>query len=196
MPQGRVFAFEMEDLSHAIALKNVALNRLDRVRVILSAVGAAPGEVSYERPAEERWPDPTRRLATDPPSDVDGEAGSPTRVRVPMTTLDHFFADEPVLPDVVKIDVEGADLQVLKGMADILARARPLLFLELHPKSLRAFSNTADEVLAYLEAAGYECRLLDAFRYRAGEQTRPLPVAAGATLHENSMLLCSPRASG
>jgi FkbM family methyltransferase len=57
--------------------------------------------------------------------------------------------------DIVKIDVEGAELDVLRGMTAILKQLRPNIIIELVPSLLEGFSATIDEVLKYLAAFDY-----------------------------------------
>ena len=52
-------------------------------------------------------------------------------VEVQAARLDQVLIDEPRV-DLVKIDVEGADLHVLRGMAELLDRCQPVLFIEDH----------------------------------------------------------------
>lgn len=192
MKAGEVHAFEMEDLSCDLVRRNVALNGLERVNVVLSAVGAEEGEVSYPRRPDETEPNPTRRLSAPKPERRARRRGKEL-VRVPMISLDRYFQGRETWPDVVKIDVEGADLQVLRGMAQIIAQAKPVLLLEVHPKSLRVFSHSVQDVMSFLEEAGYDVQLIDEFR-KPGSATAMRPVADPAALAENSMLLCRPRA--
>lgn len=57
--------------------------------------------------------------------------------------------------DFVKIDVEGAELHVLRGMASTLARFKPVLLVELEPRLLCSFGVQADDVVSYLTSIGY-----------------------------------------
>ncbi|MBX3355848.1 MAG: FkbM family methyltransferase [Phycisphaeraceae bacterium] len=52
------------------------------------------------------------------------------RVHVPTTTLDALLGSFP-RPDVVKIDVEGAELPVLRGAESLLRSVRPVLYIEV-----------------------------------------------------------------
>lgn len=54
-------------------------------------------------------------------------------LRVRSVTLDSFCAQFDVRPDVIKIDVEGAENQVLRGGREMLRLCRPVLFCEVHP---------------------------------------------------------------
>jgi FkbM family methyltransferase len=81
-------------------------------------------------------------------------------------------------PAVVKIDVEGAELPVLQGAAELLARHRPRLLLEVYEAS-------ADAITALLHADGY-----DLYDFSAGWAARQ-PVAR-AVYHT----LALPRSSG
>lgn len=51
---------------------------------------------------------------------------------VPVETLDSFFSNKKV--DLIKIDVEGFEIKVLRGAQDILKRQSPFLFIEAHNK--------------------------------------------------------------
>jgi hypothetical protein len=57
--------------------------------------------------------------------------------------------------DLVKIDVEGAELQVLRGMATILKRLRPRIIIELVPSLLEGFSTTVSAINEFLAAFHY-----------------------------------------
>ncbi len=54
----------------------------------------------------------------------------PRQIQVAGVRLDDFFAEKNAVPSLVKIDVEGAELQVLKGMQRLLERHSPVLVME------------------------------------------------------------------
>jgi FkbM family methyltransferase len=127
----RVLAVEPAP-GHATRLRaNVELNRAP-VEVIEAAVGREPGTAHLV-------------LADDGFSNrvVDGDGG----VAVPQTTLDRL-AEEHGFPAFIKIDVEGAELDVLLGGANVLSR-RPRLLIEAHSPAL------AEEIEHLLTAHGY-----------------------------------------
>jgi hypothetical protein len=69
---------------------------------------------------------------------------------VDMVALDEWIKDnDEQPPDIVKIDVEGGEILVLKGMTGLLHSAQPVLLLELHGPQ------AATESLEMLKAAGY-----------------------------------------
>ncbi len=70
-----------------------------------------------------------------------------TEARVRMVTLDQFVREKGIRPDLVKIDVEGFELEVLKGAASTLRDNRPLLLIEIQRQK--------GSVLKFLESAGY-----------------------------------------
>lgn len=54
-------------------------------------------------------------------------------IQVPTTTIDALCAEFSLAPQVIKIDVEGAELLVLKGAHDTLAKSRPIIHFSFHP---------------------------------------------------------------
>ena len=121
-PAGRVIAFEPDPANHALLLRNL-LPFGDRATARRQAVTAAPGTLTLHR-----HPDNKGKHSVFAAPDLD--AGVPVAV-----TLDGALAElgRPRV-DVIKLDVEGAEPLALVGMADTLARHRPVLFLECAPK--------------------------------------------------------------
>jgi FkbM family methyltransferase len=77
-------------------------------------------------------------------------------VAVSRTTLDRLCEDRGVTrATLVKIDVEGAELSVLRGMSRILSEMQPVIVLELEPRLLRAFETSRDAVATLLQGFGY-----------------------------------------
>ncbi|MFB1066319.1 FkbM family methyltransferase [Natrinema sp. H-ect4] len=74
-------------------------------------------------------------------------------VTVEMGRVDDI--DDTAWPDVVKIDVEGAEAAVVRGFGDRLAEIETL-FVELHPEMLPGFDSSVDEVRELIEAHGFE----------------------------------------
>ena len=70
-----------------------------------------------------------------------------------LTTLDHYCARERLRPDVIKVDVEGWELAVLRGARALLTRTPSVaLFVEMHPSVWPLIGVTKDDVLAELAA--------------------------------------------
>lgn len=67
-------------------------------------------------------------------------------------------------PDVIKIDVEGHEVKVLRGLAGVLARHRPLIFLELHPGRIRKENESLLPVIELMKRNRYGARLPDGSR--------------------------------
>jgi len=75
---------------------------------------------------------------------------------VPVTTSDAFMQEEEIdRPDLIKVDIEGADRCFLTGAAQTLARLRPIVMMEVNPAALSQFGSTAEEVLRILRGHGY-----------------------------------------
>jgi FkbM family methyltransferase len=130
-------------------LANLALNDLssDVVTVVDSALSDAPGEATFE--VLDR--DVLNRLA---PGD-----GGTTGITVPVTTLDALVGDDP--PALIKIDVEGSELLVMKGARGLLGDGPGPVLLFEHAGYCAHFGITPAEVRAFLREVGYTIYLLD-----------------------------------
>ena len=149
--RGHVYAFEPAAASRAGLARHLAINGLaDRVAIRREAVS----NVSGMRRFVEHGTDGANRIAR--PSDAHA-------VEVPALTIDDVCTASRLIPDVIKIDVEGAELDVLRGARrTIAARGAGLaLFVELHPTVWAATDTSRAEVEAELRAQRLAIEPLD-----------------------------------
>lgn len=80
------------------------------------------------------------------------------------------YAEKTGYPDVVKIDIEGAEAPALHGMRTVIREAKPTLLIETHPNKLqRNFGSNDDSVLQVLHDHGYDIEVCERFRNYTGE---------------------------
>ena len=146
----RVVALEASPAVVAMLTANVERNGLsDRVRILAKAASDSAGIV---------------RFATGP-SDQTGWGGiapaDAAGIDVPAIRIDAELADETIA--VLKIDVEGAELWVVRGCEALLRERRIRhIFFEHNATRTKELDIADDGVVTYLESMGYRCRPLDA----------------------------------
>lgn len=69
------------------------------------------------------------------------------------------YVDENTMPNIMKIDIEGAELKALKGAETLLAQEKPTLFIEVHPEYIREMGGTQQELVTILTNHGYELKI-------------------------------------
>ena len=118
----KVVAVEANPVTVPELRENIALNGLGNVIEVLEvAAWDSDGELSLLNPSATQDP-MAGTMRTVPP-----EEGLEL---VPCRRLDEVLDVDRI--DLVKIDTEGADLHVLRGMTEHIARYRPVLFIEMH----------------------------------------------------------------
>jgi FkbM family methyltransferase len=80
--------------------------------------------------------------------------GTSIPIGVEITTLDALLPQLERL-DLVKLDIEGAELHALRGATDLLARFRPLIVFEWGDQSSPIYGTTSDQIWSFFSARGY-----------------------------------------
>lgn len=146
-----IHAFEPVPSTHSELVRNIALNQLER-RIVphALALGAEPGEVKFYVPAFHGSVAASARPLF--ASDENRE------VSVQMSTLDRFAASHALERiDLVKCDVEGAELFVLRGGMPTIERTRPVLMLEMLRKWAKVYDYHPNDIVRLLTPLGYHC---------------------------------------
>lgn len=148
-PAGRVDAFEPDPVNRARLESHIADNlRAGHdapVRVHPVALASQPGTVTLFRAAGSDANHGMSSLFRDAAA---GTAETSSSHQVPTARLDQLLAAPP---DVVKIDIEGAEFDAIKGMAGILAGDRPpAMIIEHNPPSARAAGHTPADLFELL----------------------------------------------
>jgi FkbM family methyltransferase len=89
-------------------------------------------------------------------ADLSGRA-SVSQVECEIRTLDGFVKESGVAPDVIKCDVEGAELMVFRGAADTIASAKPAVFTEMLRKWSASFGYSPNDIIEWFAERGYRC---------------------------------------
>ena len=137
---GRVIAFEPVPANRARLEWAVRANVVEgSVQVVPVALGDAPGELGMWLKSEETGAGSgTAALVT---------GSGPSHLRVPVVTLDQWTAEQGVRRcDLMKLDIEGAELMMLRGAERFVAETRPLIFGEFEAYWLSTFGVTFVDV--------------------------------------------------
>ncbi len=148
----RVISYEPNTKTHARLMDNIRLNGLQNVTVRKFGLGSQPqnatlvylplmaGGASMEEKTVEQLK----------------SSGASSSEEIRITTLDRDIAETRLPPpDFIKIDVEGWEIEVLRGARCALATYSPALFLEMHGETMNEKRRKVAELVDFLEQAGY-----------------------------------------
>ena len=136
---GKVIAFEPLPKNLNYLERHLALNTSKNVTLIKAAVSNHSGKARFQ----------------EAPSSSMGKLTEQGSLEVDLVCLDELYSKQLIpVPDYMKIDVEGAEADVLNGARHLLTTSHPLIFLATHGREIH------DECLGLLKAMGYVCRPL------------------------------------
>lgn len=153
----QVITFEPLTENIAAIRRLMELNRHLPIQIQEIAVGKCDGEVQFSTMA-----DPSMGKLTTSAFQTGAEVLKSVTIR--MQRLDTLVFEKGLpRPDVIKIDVEGAEADVLRGAERVLSEYRATIFIETHSASLR------QECSQLLVDLGYRVRQLDSEQLKSAE---------------------------
>ncbi|MGA2017852.1 MAG: FkbM family methyltransferase [Opitutaceae bacterium] len=159
-PTGRVIAFEPDKHHFALLTRNCALNGCANVEAHNVALGDRSGRLALRKRFFNTGANTLGRPDT---------RSFPSEVEVDVVSLDEFL---PALrPDLVKIDVQGWEVEVLSGMQRMLADSPHIAFhLEYFPEGLRHAGHSPAELLDLLTKQNFQLYLIENSRHTLLDQ--------------------------
>ncbi|SFV67609.1 hypothetical protein MNB_SUP05-5-836 [hydrothermal vent metagenome] len=146
-----VYAFECSNINRNYLEQHIKANHIENINVIPFLVGdISKDKVNF--------------------FDVKGGSGVPSIANLSeinnnvdaintshkQISLDDFCAQNNIIPDVIKIDVEGAEFLVLEGAKKLILKNKPDIVISLHPKHLKNLGRDVSEIFDYCDTLSYQ----------------------------------------
>ncbi len=139
-PTGKIVAFEPSEVNVKLFRRHMMLNKIIDYKLFEVAVSDKEGMLSFKK---------TRTT-------VAGKLDEAGEMKAKVLRLSKMFeTNEIQLPDLVKMDIEGAEENVLRDMKSIFAEKKPVLFVSTHGKQVHL------NCVALLKEMGYRLTPLD-----------------------------------
>ena len=152
---GRVISIEPNPAMQRLLKKNIRINwSMGKVEIHDCAITERTGYVDFCVPSGRAANASVATLSS-------SEEG---HFIVPSKSLDELILHDKV--DLMKIDVEGAEMMVLRGAEEFINRFRPVIITEISDANFQRAGYTSRDLMTYLRCQEYDIQLLD---YRGGQ---------------------------
>jgi len=146
---GKVFAFEPAPKTLPVLYQTIRINQLGSVvSPINQAMGKDTGKITFFISDEEA--DNSNSLVSYK------EDRKLNGVEVAVNTIDHFVISKLLnRVDFIKIDVEGAEYDTLRGGIEVFKKLRPCFILAIHPEPIAKKGDKLEDIYDLLQQLGY-----------------------------------------
>jgi len=151
---GIVVSFEPGAANRRLLKRHAERNGLDEIiRVEDKLVGAEPlhDVMFYEMDAASGM----NSVA------VTSKSGTYRQVKKEQISVDAYCEENDLKPELIKIDVEGAEIGVLNGAKKTITAFKPTIFLSYHPRHVKQMGHSADDLISILAELDYTYRHVD-----------------------------------
>lgn len=140
---GRVIAFEPAKKYRAMLVKNIELNNYKNIEILDSALFDVNKRMKLSY---------SRGMLVSPDDEAEG-------AEIVCQKLDSV-SDEYKLSriDLIKIDIEGSEMNCLLGMEEVISKFNPILIIEVHPEYLDKYNFNPKNIITYLKSKSYKTR--------------------------------------
>jgi FkbM family methyltransferase len=165
---GEVHSLEPHPRIFNVLAKNISLNKIKNVKILNAAAGTENGSITF---------------SDDCCDDINAQVTSPKAhdkvITVKSITLDSLKVNCELLT-VLKVDVEGAEISVLKGGANLLNRTKFIQF-ESFERGFESFGFKLRDITTFLAGYGFKIYRLD----YASKSLYPVPETYSSIIAEN-----------
>lgn len=147
---GRIIAFEPNPYNIQLLQDTIEINKISNILLVPKAIGEQPsGKLKL-------WGVGMSSVSSLRSNDLASPSGD--FVDVDITSIDQYVTETGIFPDLIKIDIEGAELLALQGAMNTLKQQKTIVACEIHPHKLPAFGHSAQQVEEFFLKLGYRAR--------------------------------------
>jgi len=152
-PNGKIICFEPTPGTYTVLKETLRLNHCHNVTPVQAAVSDKEGEATFYISNTEVC-NSNSLVRNKGENEISGYP-------VKLVTIDSVVGEYSLKPSIIKIDAEGAELDVLKGGVKTFQTLKPVLILGLHPAFISQKGDSLESIWDLLETNKYEVRLDD-----------------------------------
>jgi FkbM family methyltransferase len=158
IPYGKVYSFEPMPVNRAVLVDNMSINRMNNINISKFAMSDSKGETEFSIRQSMEAGFGRHGISKSGYEDVH-------KIQVEKTSGD-WFANQNEIPNIVKIDVEGASPLVLKGMEETLKNEECReVFIETHEPnpvqpSHEDFGFTREDIINFIKNCGFKVQTM------------------------------------
>lgn len=147
---GKVYAFEPAPATSAVLKETIRINQIaERVTIVNAAMGKETGTITFFV-SETEADNSNSLVAYKEDRELKG-------IPVMVSTIDAFAAEQGLSSiRFIKIDVEGAEYDALKGGLDLLRRCKPFCILAIHPEPILKKGDRLEDIYDCVQELGYQ----------------------------------------
>jgi len=156
---GKVISFEPSNSNYAYLIKHIKYNKINNIFPYKLLIGNSNiDQVTFYE----------HTVYSSPLSGIikrsKNQSDKFTESKKPQISLDYFCEKNNLIPDVIKIDVEGSELYVLEGAKNIISKYKPTIFLSVHPEHLKILGKNTTQINKLLEELQYGIHYTDGIK--------------------------------
>lgn len=149
-PEVTIYCFEPGIHQRALLELTAFHNSIeDKLRIYPYAVSSKKGTTTFATNTE------TYAVGGDGFLDTNRSPHDTKLIPVDTITLDTFCIEKNVIPGVIKIDIEGAELWALQGMKETLLKHKPIVLFEMHLKNIAVYPYSVTDILNFFREVDY-----------------------------------------
>lgn len=153
-PNTKIYTIEMDENCIPIIKRNAVLNEAHNIAIINCAIADENKNVYI---SDLQQPNPELSL-------INLTSRLASQRQIACYRLDTLMSSIDLKLTIIKIDVEGSELDVLYGMRKLMEINKPKLYIELHPEKTKFTYRTPENVINFLKKHGYRVFFFKSFR--------------------------------
>ena len=147
--KGKVISIEPEPENFRLLLKNINANNKSNINSVKRALSDKDGAIDFFISEEHKG---------DHRSYDSGDKRK--KIKVKSICLDAFLGSK-IKPDIIKMDIQGAEYSAIKGMENTLKKKDVILLMEFSPSLIEKSGNSPKELLNLIEKMGFELKFIN-----------------------------------